>query len=649
MTPRSPALPAFCAAALALLAPSLARADADAAPPASDGAVGADPRFDEATARADEVSFDARSQRIVLRGNVRVDAAPFHLRSDAVEIERTPLGLEMTGDARVAFCPCLGTPLAIHVAGATVAPPGDLFLERPTLEVFGLPVLYLPKFWLRSPTRVGVLPPTIAWRGDDGLLLGGGVHVPWNSRTALRRPWPDPEDPPDRVLSLRGAGYLKGGARTEATFQTTRSVTRATWDYLDEHGVSVESRGSAGDAPARLAWDVDALRGARAVRSESALGKVALPYDRAAAEGAVDGGGVAIAAGARLASPRGADFASSLAGGPDVTLRRSGALLGAITYDATLDGGVYGLAGASAAGERRALSFARGELGLEAARAVGPLVARARARGVADAASDGAESGDDRAGAASVDLGLPVGRALGEGPDPWLHRVEPSIGGGVLAARERGLLGPGFARIAPVDGAAGLLDAGLATALGRWAHRDGLELELRGGLLATSGELAPAARGRAVVSTRWAALGVEAGVVGRDVGAVARGGALAARGRLGESDGWSVALHAEGRGEADPVAARALAHGAVEPRVGFLSRDGWTGGLALQAPVGRAALLRGGLDADVDRPELVGARGGFVLRDGCKCLALSGLVTRRTGRDGVDALLVLDIDAGGRN
>ena len=84
-----------------------------------------------------------------------------------MEVERTPLGLEMTGDARVAFCPCLGTPLAIHVAGATVAPPGDLFLERPTLEVFGLPVLYLPKFWLRSPTRVGVLPPTINLERPD--------------------------------------------------------------------------------------------------------------------------------------------------------------------------------------------------------------------------------------------------------------------------------------------------------------------------------------------------------------------------------------------------------------------------------------------------------------------------------------------------
>ncbi|MBL8610604.1 MAG: hypothetical protein JNL38_24915 [Myxococcales bacterium] len=638
---RRPAGPRALAALVALAAFGSSSARADAAP-AEARPVAEVTQLDEATARADEVSFDARSQKLTLRGNVRVDASPFHLRSEAIEAERTDHGLEIVGDSRVAFCPCLGTPLAIHVAGATVAPPGDLFLDRPTLEVFGLPVLWLPKFWLRSPARVGLLPPTVAYRGNDGVLLGGGLHVPWSSRPEPRRPWPDPETPPDRVLSVRGAGYLKGGARTEATFQTDRSVSRVTWDYLDEHGLALESRGSAALEPARVAWDLDALRGARAVRATSALTVAAAPYDRGAVEVSASGADLTAATAVHLASARGAAGGTAVAGGPDVTLRRSRSR-GPIAYDATVDGGTYHLP-VPAGDAARALSFARAEIGADASGALGPTVARASARGAAAAASDGQASGVDRAIAVRSELGVPVGRALTGGPDPWLHRVEPSLAAGAIAASESGLFGPGFTRGSPVEGGAGVVDGGIATEIGRHAHRDGLAVEARAGGLLARGGATPALRGRATLGVRLARLSLDGGALTRGQGASGGGAALVARGRLGTEGGFAIGARFSARSGLDPVAARALADPSSEPRVGFVAREGATAGLLLQAPVG-GALFSGGLDADVTTRALVAARGGVLLRDGCGCIAVSALVTQRVGREGIDAMLVLDLDA----
>src|SRR5665647_3019307 len=62
----------------------------------------------------------------------------------ALHLSRSSLGVVIEGDGRLAFCPCLGTPLTVAFSRATVAPPGDLFLKNARLEIFGLPVLWLP-------------------------------------------------------------------------------------------------------------------------------------------------------------------------------------------------------------------------------------------------------------------------------------------------------------------------------------------------------------------------------------------------------------------------------------------------------------------------------------------------------------------------
>ncbi len=214
---------------------------------------------------ASDVEIDARTREAVLRGDVRVDAPPFHLRSDELRLRRTSRGaVDVEGTGWLRFCPCLGSPLAIRFEEATVAPPGDLILRSPSLEVFGAPVLWLPYFWLRAPEKAGLLPPDVAYRGADGMFLGDGIHVP------LR-----PKDGKS-ALDLRAGGYFEGGAAVEAVARTETTATRLSWDHLRGDGVTVDAHGAVGNGDdagdeavgaggAILAWDADAIRGARGV------------------------------------------------------------------------------------------------------------------------------------------------------------------------------------------------------------------------------------------------------------------------------------------------------------------------------------------------------------------------------------------------
>src|SRR5262249_11426155 len=96
---------------------------------------------------ADEVTFDGRDRALVATGPVHVAEPPFHLTSDQLQLQRVPIGVNLVGKGRLAFCPCLGEPLAVRFDGATVAPPHDVILRDPVLEVFGLPVAWAPAIW----------------------------------------------------------------------------------------------------------------------------------------------------------------------------------------------------------------------------------------------------------------------------------------------------------------------------------------------------------------------------------------------------------------------------------------------------------------------------------------------------------------------
>ncbi|MBX3265031.1 MAG: hypothetical protein KF782_35495, partial [Labilithrix sp.] len=539
--------------------------------------------------RAETVSFDARARSIELSGDVRVDSPPFHLRSQRITLSRTRYGIEVDGKGRLAFCPCLGTPITIEFDKAIVAPPGELILKDPKLEIYGVPVMYLPWFWMRSDEKVGLLPPDVAYRGQDGVFAGGGVHLPWKERGA------------QESLDLRGGAYFQGGFVADVRLRTPVGRTKVRFDRLPgarapvllgpsaandaDDGLLVDARGASHGDGTTVAWDADVIRGRRGVAATSELDAAAKPWDRASASGALHVGPVVAETGFRAVTRRGGDLVAVEASGPFAALRSSGAIASGVTYDATLEGGavrVSGPAASFAALEPPAItpdsvSYARADVGALAATTLGPLAAAVTARGAANVAAEGRRDGGDRAGTARLRLGVPLARAFAPGDDdphdrndPLVHVVEPFAEASILHASGDGVLGslPGRG-LAAISGTAPIADAGFASTLGRWGRREALEIAAAGGAAygssATSSGVRPLARGR--VSATLASLGGQldtAHVVGGD----RDGSAVVARIRIGPSDGARVVANLASRDGIDPVLARALTDPSIEAPAG---------------------------------------------------------------------------------
>src|SRR6202142_2648967 len=285
---------------------------------ASSRAMAAEPSQDMPVAfGADQLRFDARGQALEASGHVHVDQTPFHLTSDELRLRRVPIGVELDGQGTVAFCPCLGTPLAVRFRGATVAPPHDLILRDPVLELFGVPIAWAPSIWLRSPGRVGLLAPDVAWRGAEGLFVGGGVHMPWRDGDVARG------------IDLRAGAYVDGGVAVQAAMRTSVSDTRVAWDlWRGDAGIALGLHGATAIAhpsrPDSVAWDVDALRGARAVKATTDVGLAAFPFDRAEAQASWRADGWTFARGVRAVATRGGEWVRLGASGPVVVARRGG-------------------------------------------------------------------------------------------------------------------------------------------------------------------------------------------------------------------------------------------------------------------------------------------------------------------------------------
>ncbi|MGH7439994.1 MAG: hypothetical protein ACRENE_30255, partial [Polyangiaceae bacterium] len=365
---------------------------------------------------ADEVSVDARSKSIEAQGNVHVDAPPFHMQGAALTIQRSALGVEVQGAGVVAFCPCLGTPLGVRFRRATLYPPHDLVLRDPVLEVFGIPIAWLPVFWLRSPGRPGLLPPDLAWRGSDGFFAGGGFHVPLV-----------PGDL-ERGLDVRAGGYAEGGVAAEATLRTRASMTTVRVDDLrSDAGLSLRADGSTGEGARgdreAATWSVDALRGARSVRATTDADPAARPFDRLHASVSWAPDGWLVSSGIREATLRGGDIGDLGAVGPVVSARRADALGHFGAGDATLEGGEVSLAGESAIG------FVRGEGGALLVAPAGPARATLAVRGVGALADDGNDTDASGAAQTRAVLAAPFARGFagGDPGDPWVHTTEPRI------------------------------------------------------------------------------------------------------------------------------------------------------------------------------------------------------------------------------
>jgi hypothetical protein len=522
--------------------------------------------------------------------------------------------------------------------------------------VFGVPVAWAPAFWLRSPGRFGLLPPELAWRGADGFFAGGGLHVPWKQGDVVRG------------LDLRAGGYVDGGVVVDASIRTTATDTHVRWDRLrGQDGVAVAARGATAiggtdpsgvpsgglDEPKQedesVAWQIDALRGARAVQATSDVDAAARPFDRAAAEAALRPDGWVIASGVRTVALRGGDALDLGVGGPIAAVRRGDALGHAGTYDATFEGGQVSGAGTGAT------SFARSEGGMLLATRVGAVGASLALRGLSDVADDGTRTGWDGVAQARASATLPMvrGYASGEGgnggADPWVHWTEPRLEAAVLAAHSDGVLAvpAGRGMLLPEGGGeAWIATGGWSNALGRSGSRAAGEIDAVGGVVGDGANVLPVLRGQAAIGGPWVALRVDlARVFGLSVAdrTSQSGGAFLATARVGSPAGLNVAVHAAERDGVDPIVARAAIDPPFESASGFLSVVGWTGGARIAVPIGPRITTRGGADFDLDARELVAAIGSLELHDPCNCVVVRASAAHRIGRDGVDAWLSVDL------
>ena len=617
--------------------------------------------------RAEEVSFDARQRTLELVGNVRVDSPPFHLTSQRIRLTRTRYGITIEGKGSLAFCPCLGTPLKVDFDEALVAPPGDLILKNPTLRFYNVPILPLPYFWLRSDEKLGLLPPDLAYRGQDGVFVGGGVHVPWKSHG-------------EKVaLDLRGGAYVLDGFVVDARLRTVSSTTKIRYDRLPgggaaagstssagttkDDGLFVDARGATSSGELGVSWDADLIRGTRGVAATTELDAASRKWDRATAEGALRGGPFVVSTAMRAVTRRGGNLTDVDAVGPIVSIRASGAAAAAVTYDATLEGG--SLRTSDGTISRDALSFARAEAGARAVGTLSALEASLSLRGAADVAADATHDGSDRAGSARARVGAPLakrfdGGGSGDpneaGGSPWVHVIDPFVEAAVLHAHGDDLLGISAARSASgIDGTATLFDAGASTTIGRWSSKEAFEIGVvGGGAFGSRGDpsrVLPLARGRVAATLVWFGASADVATVlgGESDAAVATGTsngfAALGRARIGRTDGLRVLANVASRDGIDPVLARALVDAPLEPASGFLAQEGTTGGAGLVIPWARAVTTSIGADGDATRRELVAARAGVELRDRCGCLTLRMMGAHRLGRDGVDVWVALDFAA----
>jgi len=573
---------------------------------------------------AGQVEIEGEGDQIELSRDVVVRVDRYRLTSDRLRLSRGPRGIVVDGEGRVAFCPCADPPVSIGFASATAAPPTDLLLEKPTLRVGSVPVLWLPYFWLRSPDRAGLLPPKVAWRGGDGLLAGAGAHVPFGPSAPDRR---------RSSIDLEAAGYFKGGVDLQGRLETATSSNTVRWDHLNQSLLAVDARGAvASEDGAVGAWQIDAIRGARGLSGTILLEPAARRYDRLDGSVALVENGALLGAGVSGTDRRGAPMDDPGTLGPEFYLGAGSALDDVGRVEAS----VAATTATDADAGTLTLIEQRGELGFDAR--PGPFTTELTAGERLVAAVTEAGSGGAFRGGGELELGFPLERAYGEKADPLIHRIEPFLEGTGLFARTRELPLPAVEPVGDADLIAAV--GGLRTRLGAWGRRSAATLEATGGYAGDPQALVPVLAARASGDAETWALRSEAAWLPNSE----RSLAVVGHGRIGRTDGLKLEGYAEGRLELEPQLARWLESGAWRnARYGWFDRPGWTLGGLMGVPWTDFLATAAGLDYDATARELLGVRGTLAYRHRCGCLAVLTWVGHRVGRDGVDAWAAVDL------
>jgi hypothetical protein len=596
--------------ALGLLA-SLA-ADARAEVPRPPAVRGREFRVDFS---ARHLEVDADLGELSLSGDAEVTVGRYRLGGDRVRLKRGPRGIGVEGGGDIAFCSCDDPPVTLGYSSVTIAPPSDVLIQNAVLRTGGVPLFWLPYLWLRSPDRVGLIFPSAEWRGDDGLLLGSGVHVPFDSNQGR---------PALRALDVSGFGYTKGGARVEARLLTPQSTSQLRWDYRDGTALGVDAHAAvSGRAAAIWAYDADASLGARGRTALSSLEAAARRYDHARF-GVASTGNALFALGAAADAPRGAWLDDPLSMGPFALLSTGGALGDRSSFGLDLGAATTVVAGAGRRDNQKTRGLERGSI--ESAQAAGPTLLRAGAFEQAELLSDPVQALSKVRAGVGLAWSLPLLRRFGA----FSHLVSPEL----LGRAERQYWdGVGENRL--------LSTGGITSALGNGPRGGAGRVRLAAGFGGRPEALEPLTQ--ASLSTDTRLFGVRLTGVGEPR---SRAAEAIARLRLGARGGTALTSYAEARTSRAPATAPAYESGDVLPTfqdVGLYDREGLTTGADLTLALGSVLMVGGGADADPVDGDVLAVRSFLRYRHACGCVALGAFGSARKGRGGFDAGLSLDL------
>jgi hypothetical protein len=564
---------------------------------------------------ARHLDVDAELGELSLSGDALVTVGRYRLGGERVRLKRGPRGIGVEGGGDIAFCSCDKPPITLGYSSVTIAPPSDVLIKHAVLRAGGVPVFWLPYLWLRSPDRLGLIFPSVEWRGEDGLLIGSGVHVPFEANQGR---------PAARALDIGAFGYVDGGARVEARLFTPQSSSFVRWDYRDGSALSIDAHAATtGQAAAIWAYDADASLGSRGRRALSSLEAAARRYDHARI-GMSSSGKVLFAFGAAADAERGAWLSDPLNLGPFAVLSTGGALGDATSY--ALDVGATSSlrAGEGRANNAETRGLERGSL--ESALALGPGLARFGAFEQSELLSSPAQAVSRLRAGAGLSLSLPLLRRF----QSVSHFIAPELLGRV---ERKYWDGTGENRLSTT--------AGVTTALGAGARAAAARMRLAAGWAGEPGDLEPVTE---------ASLSSDARLLGLRLSAVAeprvRSGEATARLRVGARGGTAFTSYVEVRSERAPAVTAAEAQGDVLPsfhELGAYDREGLTTGAELTLALASVLQVGGGADVDPLSEDLLGVRSFARYRHTCGCIAVSAFGSSRRGRGGFDAGLALDL------
>jgi hypothetical protein len=570
---------------------------------------------------AGKMVVDGKTGQLELSDHVTVSVDRYRLTSDRLTLRRSPYGVEVRGKGRVAFCPCEDAPVTLGFGVATVAPPTDLLIEDPTVRVGGVPVLWLPYLWLRSPERIGLLPPRLAWRGDDGLLAGAGVHLPWGRRQTAHGTTSSAD------ISL--SGYTKGGAEVVGRLRTPSSSSRLRWDHLDSSLAEIDTHGASSFGSTTGAWSVTALRGQRGRSGTPELAPAAMRYDRAELSALRVTPNSLLRVGLRGIATRAGPLDELGMVGPVVSVG-TGAALGQL---GTTDAYVQGWTASDP--ETGAISSVLQGAGLRADARPGPLCAniyvRERALALTTSDSDGAAI----AVGGGSEVSLPLVRRYGSEDTPATHWIEPFARTDGVVADDRG------GAPIPLPSGSRWLSAlvGLRNAVEWYGAGSASELTLSAGWLGLDARATRALAARVAAGGEVLATDVSLGWLPEE-----HTSASVSRVRIGSPDHVALDARVEGRHGRHAMATRWFDRDVWEaPWNDWYSDPGWSAGSGLLIAWTHwlASVVSADYDLTADRS--LGERGGLAYRHPCGCLALVAQAGRRLGRKGFDASLTLDL------